>query len=443
MLIATPPRLSSDQEKNKSTEEAYPVDVERISSKRNADIFGSKRGDIQTYEEHSRQMTTPQSSYEYMTDWITTKQPNELCDSQQTINANSPVYSNSVRPTIMKSDTQVDTKQPTESQGEEFIYYIQHAETPSEQLVASLKTAVQSDEFCNILQTATVESEEANLKTITAQSEELHRSVQMAAVLSELDNPLQASSAKSGYITNHLKISAVKSDEFCDSVKTAALQTEEPCKSLQSTTLQSGELFKSLLSAKGQAEELHNPTQMPALLSEKPLDCSQTEPFHSEEPFNSLRTAMDQSEELNRLLQTSTVQSEKFCDLRDTASLQSVELYKSEKAETVQPEGQYSLLQSAFAKLDDPCHTAQAVLNQSVVPMQATTVQADCHHMMETTQDQADNTLNSSTQFSEPCDVKRASTVQSEEIYLSRTYDSHWDDYVTANKVAVEGDLNG
>ncbi|XP_042281914.1 obscurin-like protein 1 isoform X1 [Thunnus maccoyii] len=113
---ATPPRLSSDQEKNKSTEEAYPVDVEHISSKRNSGIFGSKRGDIQTYEEHSREMTAPQSTYEYTTDWITSKQPNELSDNQQMINAKSPVYCNSVQPTIMKSDTQHDNKQSTESQ---------------------------------------------------------------------------------------------------------------------------------------------------------------------------------------------------------------------------------------------------------------------------------------------------------------------------------------
>ncbi|XP_044222752.1 obscurin-like isoform X3 [Thunnus albacares] len=439
---ATPPRLSSDQEKNKSTEEAYPVDVERISSKRNSGIFGSKRGDIQTYEEHSREMTAPQSTYEYTTDWITSKQPNELSDNQQMINAKSPVYCNSVQPTIMKSDTQHDNKQSTESQGEEFIYYIQHAETPSEQLVTSLKTTVQSDEFCNILQTATVESEESNVKTITAQSEELHSSVQMGAVLSEQCNPLQTSTAQSGHLTNHLQISTFKSDELCDSVKTATLQSEESFKSLQSGTLQSEEPFKSLQSATGQTEELHNSTQMPAILSGKLLDCLQTENVHSEELFNSLRTAKDQSEELSRPLQTSTVQSEKLCDFPDTASLQSVGLHNSQKAETIQPGGQYNILQSAFVRLDDLYHTGQAVPNQSEVSMQATTVQADCHHMMEATQDQVDSTLNSgqksTTQFSEPNHVKQASTVQSEEIYLSRMYDSHWNDYVTANKVAVE-----
>lgn len=446
MLIATPPRLSSDQEKNKSTEEAYPVDVEHISPKRHSGIFGSKRGDTQTYEEHPGEMTTPQSTYEYMTDWITTKQSKELSDNQQTITAKSAVYCNSVQPTVMKSDTQHDTKQPTESQGEELIYYIQHAETPPQQLVTSLKAAVQSDEFCNILQTETVASEESNLKTITAQSEELRSSVQMAAVLSELGNPLQSSAAQSRHLTNHLQIPKVKSDKFCDSIKTATLQSEEPFKSLQSATLQSEEPFKSLQCTTVQAEELHNSTLMPAMLSEKLLGCLQTETVHSEEPFNSLQTVADQSEELNRPLQTSTVQSEKLCVFPDTASLQSVELYNSQKAETVQQGGQYNLLQSEFARLDDLYHTGQVVPNQSEESIQATTVQADCRHMMEATQDHEDCTLNSgpkSTQFSEPYHVKQISTVQSEEIYLSRTCDSHWSDNVTANKVAVEGDLNG
>uniref|UniRef100_A0A3B4WMV1 Ig-like domain-containing protein n=1 Tax=Seriola lalandi dorsalis TaxID=1841481 RepID=A0A3B4WMV1_SERLL len=61
---------------------------------------------------------------------------------------------------------------------------------------------------------------------------------------------------------------------------------------------------------------------------------------------------------------------------------------------------------------------------------------------MEATEDQVDSTVNSgqrsSTQCAEPYYIKQASTVQSEEIYLSRTCDSHWSDSVTANKVAVE-----
>lgn len=476
MLIATSPRLSSDQEK-KSTEEAYPVEVDCMSSKCNSGIFGGKRGDTQTYEEHSRHMPTSQSTYECMTDWITTKQPKDLSNNQQTINAQSPVNCNSVKPTIMQCDTYHHTKQPTESQGEEFIYYIQHAEASSEELDSSLQKAVQTDEFCNFLQTATVESDESTLKALTVQSEELHSSIQMPTVQSELVNPQQTSAAQSEHLTNHLQISKVKSDKFCNSVKTATLQSEEPLKSSQTATVQSEEPFKSLQTATVQSEEpfksshtatvqsaepfksfqtaivqseeLCSSIQMPAVLSGKLLDCLQTETVQSEGPCNSLWTATDQSEELNRPLQTSTVQSEKLCDLPNI-SLQALDLYNSKDTEPVQPGEHYNLPQSEYVRLDDLFHTGQGVPNHSEVvyqSIQATAVQAGCHHTMKVTEDQVDSTVNSgkrsSTQFAEPYYVKQASTVQSEEIYLSRTCDSHWSDSVTANKVAVEGDLNG
>ncbi len=487
MLIATAPRLSSDQEK-KSTEEAYPVEVDCMSSQYNSGIFGDKRGDTQIYEEHSRHMPTSQSTYEYMTDRITTEQPKELSNNQQTMNAQSPVYCNSVKPTIMQCDTHHHTKQPTESQGEEFIYYIQHVEASSEELDSSLQKAVQTDELCNFLQTATVEPEEPTLKALTVQSEELHSSIQMPTVQSELVNPQQTSTA---HLTNHLQISTVKSDKFCNAVKTATLQSEEPFKSSQTATVpseepfkssqtatvQSEKTFKSLQTATVQSEEpfksSHNATvqseepfksfqtaivqsqelcssiQMPAVLSGKLLDCLQTETVQSEGPCNSLWTATDQSEELNRPLQTSTVQSEKLCDLPNT-SLQTLDFHNSKEAGTVQPGEHYNLPQSAYVRLDHLYHTGEGVPNHSEVgyqSMQATAVQAGCHHTMKATEDQVDSTVNSgkrsSTQFAEPYYVKQASTVQSEEIYLSRTCDSHWSDSVTANKVAVEGDLNG
>ncbi|KAI3355902.1 hypothetical protein L3Q82_004449 [Scortum barcoo] len=111
---ATSPWLSSDQEK-KSTEEAYPVEVDFMTSKCNSGIFGGKREDIQTYEEHSRHMPTSQSTYEYMTDWIPTKQQKELSNNQ-TMNAQSPLNCNSVTPAIMPCDTHHNTKEATESQ---------------------------------------------------------------------------------------------------------------------------------------------------------------------------------------------------------------------------------------------------------------------------------------------------------------------------------------
>ncbi|XP_035860405.1 obscurin isoform X5 [Sander lucioperca] len=473
---ATSPRLSSEQEK-KSAEEAFPVEVDCMSSKCNSGTFCGERGDAQTYEEHSIHMPTSQSTYEYMTEWITPKQPKELSDNQQTTNSQSPVYCNSVKPSMMQSDTHHHTNKLTESHGEEFIYYLQHAKAPSEELDNSPQTAVQTDEICNVQQTAAVESEEATLKTLTVQSEELHSSKQMWTVQSELGNPLQTSTSQSKHLTNHLQISTVKSDKFCNSLKTATLQSEEPFKSshtatvqpeepfkssptatvqpeesfkcshtetvrpeepLQSThtgTLQLEEPFKILQTAIVKSEELCSSIQLPAALSEKLFDCLQTETVHSEGPYNSLWTATDQSEELNRPLQMSTVQL-------STASPQSLDFYNSKEAEMVQPRKHYNLRKSAHVRLDD--HTGQAVTNHSKVLYQsmATTVPAEWHHTMKASEDQVDRIINSgqrsSTQFAEPQCVKQTSTVQSEEIYQSKTYDSHWSDSVTANKVAVE-----
>lgn len=426
MLIATSPRLSSDQEKKKSTEEAYPVEVDCMSAKCNSGIFYGKRGNTQTHEEHYGNIPTSQATNEYTTDWITTKHLKELSDNQRTINAQSPVCCNSIKPTIMQSDIQHYTS-PTVPQGEEFIYYVQHAEASSKELDSSLQTAVHTNEFCNFLQTATVESEESTFSTLTVQSEKLHSSIQMATVQLQLGNPLQTSTAQSEDLTNHLQISTVKSEKFCNSLKTATLQSEEPFKSSHTATVQS--------------EELCSAIQMPAVLSEKLLDCLQTETVHSEGPYNSLWAVTDQPEELNRPLQTSTVQLEKLGDLSNTSSLQSLEFYNSKEVETIQPGDPYNLKQSAL----DDYHAGQAVPNHSEVlyqSMQATIVQAECHHTMKATEDQVDSSVNpgqrSSTQFAEPHYVKQASTVQSEEIYLSRICDS-----VTANKVAVEGDLNG
>lgn len=452
MLIATSPRLSSDQEK-KSTEDACPVEVDCMSSKCNSGTSGGKRGDM-TCEEHSRHIPNSQSTYEHMTDRITTKQPKELSDNQRTINAQSSVYYNSIKPTIMQSDIQNHTTQAKESQGEEFIYYIQHAEAPSEELDSSLETAVQTDDFCNFLQTATVQSEESTQRTLTVQSEALHRSTQMPTVQSELGNPLQSPTAQSKHYTNHLQISTLKSDKSCNTVKT--LQSEEPFKSSDIVTVQSEELFtssrtapvqseepfKSLKTAIVQSEELCSSIQMPDVLSVKPFDCLQTENVHSEGPCDSLWTATDQ-QELNRPLQTSTVQSEELGHLPNTPSHQSLDLYNSKMAQTVQLGDHYNLRQSA---LDDFYHPGQAVTSHSEVlypSMQAKTAQAKCHHPTKATEDQADGTVNSGqrspTQFAEAYYVKQASTVESEEIYLS--CDIHWSDSVTANKVAVEGDL--
>ncbi|XP_026152000.1 obscurin isoform X8 [Mastacembelus armatus] len=512
-IQATPPWLSSDQEKNKSMDEAYPVEVICTSSQCISGIFGGKTGDTKIYEDYSTNTATSQSTNENMIGWITTKQPKEINENQQTKNGQSPVDFNSAKPTLMQSDKHHNTNHPTESEGEELIYYTQHSEAPCEEPDNSLQTTIQTDKFCNLLQTAAVESEESNCKNQTVQSEELHSSLQIPTVQSQLGSPLQTSTTQSEHFTNHLQIS-VRSDKLCKSLKKATpqseepipslcfatpqseepipslcfatpqseepipslcfatpqseepipslhfatVQSEEPFKSLVNVTIQSEEPIKSLDTATVQSEEPLNSSQtafvpsyelcssiQSTVQSENLLECIQAKIIHSEGTCNSSWTPTEQSEELNSPLQTSVVQYEKLTDFANTTYPQSLDLYNSKEADTVQPGEQYNLQQSAYVRLDDFYHTGQAVPNHSegmYNSTQATTVQTEGDHTVEATDDQGDNTVNygqrSSTQFAELYYIEQASTALSEDIYLSRTCDSHWSDSVTANKVAVE-----
>lgn len=427
MLIATSPRLSSDQGKN-STEDPYPVEVDCMSSKCDSGISSDKTGDL-TYEEHSKHIVNTQSPYEHATDRIETKQSKVLSHNQRKIHAESSIYHNSVKPKTMQSDTQNQAKHAKESQGEEFIYYIQHAEAVSEELDSSLETAVQKDD---VLQNSSVKSEESTERTLAGQSEELHCQIQMPTVQSRLCNPLQSQTVQSKYHTNHLQMSTLKSDKSYDiltlqsenpfkstapskeaftSVRAVNIQSEECITSSHSETVQSEEALKSFMTAILQSEEPCSSIQMSDALSAERTDCLQAENTHLEESCN-LGIVTDQPE----------VQSKQFDPLGNASSNQSVDLYDSEIAQTTILEGHEAFYQ----------------------PMQVNTFKVDFHHLMKTTEDQADFTVysgqRSSTKFAEPYNVKQTSTVESEEMYLS--CDIHWSDSVTANKVAVEGDLS-
>ncbi|XP_056280837.1 obscurin isoform X3 [Pseudoliparis swirei] len=539
---ATSARLSSDQEK-KTTEEDYPVDVDCMSSKCNSGTF---YGNTQKDEEHSRRIPTSQSTCEDMTDWITTKPPKELSDNQQTTDTQSTVYSNSVKPTIIQSDTHHHTNNTTESQGEELTYYLQHAKATTEEL----DNCPQTDEFCTFLQTAAVESEESALKTLIAQSEKLKSSLQMPTAHSDPGDPLHTLTTQSQHLDNHLQISTVISNKLCNSLKTTSLQSQDPIKSSQTATVQSDESFKSTHTTSVQSEEpfkcpqpatvqsdeLCSSIQMPAVLSKKLFDRLQTASFHSEgpctsfktatvqseehfkssrtetaqseepskstdttvqseepsktsktatvksgkpfkssrfetvqskKPFKSLKTALvqtdklcsaiqmpvvhsegfchsltDQSVEFNRNQQTSTDHSKKLNDLCNTVHPQSLD---SNDAAMVKPRKDHNLRQSARARLDDIDHTGQTVPDHAeglYLSREAQPGPAECHHTTKPSEDQVDSRVNSgqrpSTQCAETHYIEQAPTVQSEEIYLSRTCDSHWSDSVTANKLAVE-----
>lgn len=474
MLVATSPRLSSEQEKNNSTEEAYPAGVCRMSS-RCTGIYSGRDGDTQTCEDDSRNMPTSQSAYEHMTELIANELPIELSKNRQIIRTEAPVTCNSMKPRTMQSDTHNHTKKLTESQGEEFLYYIQYTGAQSEDVY---NLAAHKDEFCKLLKT-TVESDVSHPKTV--QLEEVHSLVQRPT---ELRNPIQTSSTTLEHPSNSLQISCnslkaatphseepsetlqattVHLEEPTDSLQTATVQSVEPFKSLQTATVQSEEHFMSLQTATFQSEEhfksLQTATfqserpcsflQMPAAQSDKIPDSSQTENVYSVAPCDSLWTTTDQPEEFKRHLQTSTILSKKLSNYNNKASIQSLDLSDTKGVKTFQPD-HYSLQQSAPVRPHDTIHTGQTVSTYSYVPhhaIQEASVQAEGHQTMETTEEQVDSTVHSghrsSTHFAEPYDIKQAPAVHMEELFLSRTIDSHWSDSVTAYKVAVEGDLNG
>ncbi|XP_034740737.1 obscurin-like protein 1 isoform X6 [Etheostoma cragini] len=393
---ATSPRLSSEQEK-KSTEEAFPVEVDCMSSKCNSGTFCGERGDAQSYEEHSIHMPTSQSACGYVTEWIAPKQPRELSDNQQTTNAQSPVYCNSVKPTMMQSDTHHHTNKLRESHGEEFIYYLQHAKAQSEELDNSPQTAVKTDEICNVQQTAAVESEEVTLKTLTVQSEELNSSKQMSTVQSELGNPLQTSTAQSEHITSH------KSVKFCNSLKTGTLQSEQPF--ICSNTVQPEESFKSSNTVQPEESFISSNTVQPeesfissntvqpeesfissnTVQTEESFKSSNTgqpeESFKSsntvqtEESFKSSNTVQTeesfkssntgQPEESFKSSQTATVQPEESFKSSSTATVHPQESFKSSHTETVRPEKPLQSTHTGTLQLEEPFKTFQTAIVKS------------------------------------------------------------------------------
>lgn len=317
MLIATSPRLSSDQEK-KSSEDPYPVDVDCNSSKCDYAISSGKSGDM-ACEEHSRQIP-PNSAFKYLTERIKTKEPKEPFDNHRTINARSSVYSSTVKSTTMQNDIHHHKNQAPESQGEDFIYYMQHAEAPSEERDTSLETSAKTDEFRSFLQTATVESDEAIPRTLNAPTEVPHHSGQITNVESDLDNTLQSSNAKLKHQTKSLQIPTRKSDKLCHPMK--LLQWDELLESSHIANVQKEQTFPSSQSVAFKSQEnikssLVSPSQAVIVQSQENVTSSrvtfaQPETVPSEEPLTSLESLIVQPEKLFTSLQSMIVQSNKL-----------------------------------------------------------------------------------------------------------------------------------
>lgn len=348
MLIATSPRHSSDQEK-KSSEEPYPIDVDCNSSKCKYGISSGSSGDM-AFEEHSRQIQ-PESTYKYMTERNITKERNERFDNHQTMNVQSSVYYNSVKSTAMQNDIQNHKNQATEFQGEDFIYYVQHAEAPSEELDTSLETSARTDEFCNFLQTATVESDEGNPQIQNLPLEVPHHSVQMTPVESQLVNTLQISNAK---LKHH--IPTCKSGKLCHTTKTVRLdellesshiangEKGEPFTSSQSVAVQSQKNVTSSTATYSQPEivQLEDPLislQSLFVQPQKLLTSLQSLIVQSNEPITSSQSLIAQTNQPVTFPKSETAQPEKLSASLHAAAIHSKELFKSSHAAAVLSQG--------------------------------------------------------------------------------------------------------
>ncbi|KAM8855612.1 obscurin isoform 4-T4 [Spinachia spinachia] len=379
---ATSPRLASDQEK-KFTEEAYQVEVDCMSPKCHSGTICGNKGETQTAGQHSRLMPTSQSTYGYITDWMTTKPPTGLPNNQQTTNTQSPVCSNSVKPTIIQSDTNHHTNKTTESQGEELIYYLQHAKASTEELDNSLEI----EELCT-LQTAAVTLEGSTKNLV--QSEKIKCLLEIPTVQSKLGSPIQSLTTQSEHI------SKVKLNKFCNSLKTASIQSQDLYKSLYSATVQSEEIPTFSHNATVQSEEiptfshtatvqseeiptfshtatvqsegLCSSTVMQAVVSKKLSDCAQTEKKHSERPFKSFKTEHVQSEEPCKYSQQETVQAEDLGKFSPTGTVKSEELYKSTQMLAVMSKKLLDCVQMETFQSEEPCNSFRVAITQSKDP---------------------------------------------------------------------------
>lgn len=382
MLIATSPRHTSDQEK-KSSEEPYPIDVDCNSSKCKYGISSGSSGDM-AFEEHSRQIQ-PESTYKYMTERNITKERKECFDNHQTMNVQSSVYYNSVKSTTMQNDIQNHKNQATEFQGEDFIYYVQHAEAPSEELDTSLETSARTDEFCNFLQTATVESDEGNPQIQNLPLEVPHHSVQMTPVESQLVNTLQISNAKLKHHNNSLQIPTCKSGKLCHTTKTVQLD----------------ELLESSHIANGEKGEPFTSSQSVAVQSQKKITSStatysQPEIVQSEEPLISLQSLFVQPQKLLTSLQSLIVQSNEPITSSQSLIAQTNQPVTFPKSETAQPEKLSTSLHAAAihskelftssrataAQQKDPCTSSETAavqsneIKESITSVHKTTIQS-------------------------------------------------------------------
>lgn len=424
-------------------------------------------------EEQSWLVKNAQPAFEVMTDMVTTKPLREMINPQKT----KDVSENSVKPKLLQLDKPSVSQQAREMEGEEFLDYLQPAKAPSEELHISLKTDVQS-ELGNILQSATVKSHKSPLTTSNVQPGALQHLLKLQDVLSVHANPSQRPSAQSLEYQRHFPGSVSKSDKL-HTVKTvqlsktmtspieATFQSEgswKPCRNVNTSPHElSASDHTAVPQSEGTQRSAHTATGQ--ITSSSHTDSVQTKvPFQSSrrdianlvQPVknlqqlqeksmsdghcNSFRTGKDQQEDVIILSNTSADQSEEHGDFCNTTPRQTMKPCAYKMAQTVPVEDHFSQPPPA---MDDLIETRQALCCCSKVPNQPLEAKAEWPQTTKATENYEDCTADPrrilATQFAESFSAEQASTGNSDEIYLS--CGSHWSDRVTANKVAVEGDL--
>lgn len=351
-----------------------------------------------------------------MTAGIFTKDKNEQNGQEKKRTVKPLPDCNPIKPSIIKLKPCSQTTHFRECKGEESIFQIRKTEDPevSEQFMTSLQTAVPL-EVCNSHPSSNVESEESNLRDVSVEFEERYGPASTAAP-SDLDNHQKTSAPQSRCFTNQIETVSVQLDRCSDSV--SGPHIEKPYRAMQSTRFR--------------VEDPRNSAEISDFLTNN-LNCIQTKLLISN---NSVRPDIYQSEKML------TVSSAKT-DTTQTRPCLSMDLHDSQHPETVQSK-ENSHIHAPSVGPNGACQTEQAATTQQYQSMLETTVLTAHPHNAEAPKDLVHDTLNSgqgsSLQFSGSACFKQTS-VQSEESYSSRTCGTHTN--VTANKVAVEGDLSG
>lgn len=468
MLIATSPRLCSDPEKN-SNEVDSPIDVDCMSAKCISNNCVGERGELMN-EEQSWLTPNAQPAHEFMTDAVATKPPREFLHPQET----QDVSKSSVKPKSMPLDKPSVFHQAREIEGEEFPDYLQPAEAPSEELPHALKTDVQSG-LGTFLHSATVKPDESPLIAPKVPSGALQLLLKLPDISPGHANPSQRPSSQSPGHTGHFPGSDSKLDKLhtlrtvqspikatfpaegswkpCHSGKTPSdgLHSEGTRRSTHAITGQSPSSsntysvhmkvpLESLRMDNAKSNKFCSLAATCDVQSVKDLQELQDKSIKLDEHCDSFHTAQDQQEDVIILPNPSTKRLKEHADFSNATSSQTMKPCASKMAQTVQIEDHVNQQPQVMG---DFIETGRAMSCYSQVPDQSPEAKAEWPQTTKVSENHEDCTAdpprNLPIQFAESFSAKQASSGNSEEIYLS--CGSHWSDRVTANKVAVEGDL--